>query len=62
MENLFNLHSSERITIQNKCYEVRSLYQWIIVQNNNKLPITQTDITPVERQTLIEAYQAIIQG
>ncbi len=62
MNNLLNLDPYERITIQNKCYEVRSLYNWIIVLNHNKLPATQTIITPAEGQRLIEAYQAIPQG
>ena len=31
-ENLLDLCPEERITIQNKCYEVRSLYRWIITK------------------------------
>jgi hypothetical protein len=62
MNNLRNLDPYERITIQNKCYEVRSLYRWIILQNKDKLPATQINITAEERQRLIEAYQAMAQG
>jgi hypothetical protein len=58
-ENLFILHPSERISIQNRCYAVRSLYEWIINRNYDRLPDTQTLITPVERQSLIEAYQRL---
>ncbi len=59
MENLFYLRSSERISIQNRCYAVRSLYRWIITQNKNMLPGTTIFITPLERQRLIQAYQGL---
>ena len=49
----------ERITIQNKCYEVSSLYIWIITQNNKILPSTRTAITVEEKQRLIQAYEAL---
>ncbi len=61
-ENLYNLHPSERISIQNRWYAVRSLYDWMINRNNDRLPDTYMLITPLERQRLIEAYQAIPQG
>jgi Leucine-rich repeat (LRR) protein len=58
-KNLLDLCPEERITIQNKCYEVRSLYKWIITDNHNILPSTQTEITVEEKQSLIQAYEAL---
>ena len=58
-QNLLDLCPEERITIQNKCYEVRSLYRWIITQNNNKLPGIEITITSEEKQRLIQAYNAL---
>jgi hypothetical protein len=49
----------ERITIQNKCYEVRSLYKWIITDNKNILPGIQTAITFEEKQRLIQAHEEL---
>jgi hypothetical protein len=49
----------ERITIQNKCYEVRSLYRWIITDNKNKLPGIKITITSEEKRRLIQAYEAL---
>ncbi len=49
----------ERITIQNKCYEVRSLYRWIITQNKNKLPGIETEITLTDKQRLIQVYNVL---
>jgi hypothetical protein len=49
----------ERITIQNKCYEVSSLFWWIITQNNNKLPGIEITITSEEKRRLIQAYEAL---
>jgi hypothetical protein len=57
--NLLDLCSDERITIQNKCYEVASLYKWIITDNHNILPSTQTAITVEEKQRLIQAYEEL---
>ena len=59
-ENLFNLDPIERILIQNKCYVVNSLYEWIVYNNNNVLPGIGTIITPEDRQRLIQAYQAYL--
>ena len=50
----------ERITIQNKCYEVIGLHRWIIEMNNKKLPSTQTNITSKDRYRLIEAYDDLV--
>ena len=58
-QNLLDLCPEERITIQNKCYEVRGLYRWIIT-DNSILPGTQTEITEEEKQTLIEAYDKLL--
>ena len=44
-QNLLDLCPGERITIQNKCYDVEGLHTWIIEGNKKKLPITQTEIT-----------------
>ncbi len=49
----------ERIIIQNKCYEVSALYRWIITDNHNILPSTQTKITVEEKQRLIQAYEVL---
>ena len=49
----------ERITIQDKCYDVRGLYRWIITDNHNILPTTQTAITVEEIQKLTQAYKAL---
>jgi hypothetical protein len=45
----------KRIILQNKCYEVNGLYRWIITDNYNILPSTQTEITVEEEQRLIQA-------
>ena len=58
-ENLLDLCPEERITIQNKCYEVKGLHRWIIEENKKKLPFTQTEITTEEKQILIQAYEAL---
>ena len=50
----------ERITIQNKCYEIKNLYKWIIDDNNDVLPGTITIITPEEKQILMDAYEALV--
>ena len=55
----FNLSSEEKITIQNKCYQVKGLYEWVIKSKNNKLPLTQILITPEEKQNLIQAYETL---
>jgi Leucine-rich repeat (LRR) protein len=57
--NLLDLCPEERITIQNKCYEVISLYKWIVEGNHDILPLTQTFITSEERQELIQAYKVL---
>ena len=59
-QNLLDLCPEERITIQNKCYEIRNLYKWIIEGNHKKLPTTQTEITPEDKQRLIEAYKKLL--
>ena len=43
-ESLLDLDPGERITIQNRCYAVESLYEWIINHNGNRLPDTQVMI------------------
>jgi hypothetical protein len=58
-ENLLDLCPNERITIQNKCYNIRGLYKWIIKKKNNLLPSTQTNITFEEKQRLRQAYIAL---
>ena len=57
--NLLDLCPDERITIQNKCYEVKALYQWIIERNNIRLPDTQIIITEEEKKRLIQVYKAL---
>jgi hypothetical protein len=57
--NLLDLCPDERITIQNKCYEVSALYRWIITDNHNILPSTQTVITSADKQRLIQAHDAL---
>jgi hypothetical protein len=59
-QNLLDLCPEERITIQNKCYEIRNLYKWIIEGNHKKLPTTQTEITPEDKKRLIEAYKELL--
>ena len=59
-ENLFYLKPSERITIQNKCYEVRSLYKNIFQYRNYILPLTQTQITEEEKERLIQAHLKLV--
>jgi Leucine-rich repeat (LRR) protein len=58
-ENLLDLCPEERITIQNKCYEVRGLHNWIIEENNDILPHTQTTITLEEKERLVQAYEEL---
>ena len=60
-ENLSDLQPNERITIQGKCYNVRSLYEWIITGNNVELPETRNSINEKERQALINAYRILEQ-
>ena len=60
-KNLLDLCPTERITIQDKCYEVKGLYRWIVIDNHNRLPLTRTFITPEEKQELIQVYNASIQ-
>jgi hypothetical protein len=57
--NLLDLCPEERITIKNKCYEVKSLYKWIITNNNNRLPGIEMKITPIEKKELIQAYKKL---
>ena len=59
INNLLDLCPDERITIQNKCYGVKSLYQWIITQNNKILPGTQTRINEVEQERLKKMYKIL---
>ena len=59
IQNLLDLCPDERITIQNKCYEVRGLYEWMIIRNHDRLPDTQTKITLEDKYRLIEAYQTL---
>ena len=58
-QNLLDLCPEERITIQNKCYDVRGLHTWIINKNSNVLPGLQTNISFEEKQELIQAYEAL---
>jgi hypothetical protein len=58
-QNLLDLCPEERIIIQNKCYDVRSLYRWIITDNKSILPGIQITITSEEKQRLIQAYEAL---
>ena len=57
--SLLDLCPEERITIQNKCYEVRSLYRWIITDNKSILPGIQITITEEEKQRLIQEYDEL---
>ena len=58
-ENLLDLCPEERITKQNKCYDVKNLYEWVIKQKKNMLPSTQTIITLQEKKKLIKAYKSL---
>ena len=58
-QNLLNLSPRERITIQNNCYVVDSLHEWIFENGSNILPATQTSITDEEKQRLSDAYGAL---
>jgi Leucine-rich repeat (LRR) protein len=58
-ENLLDLCADERITIQNKCYDVNSLYRWIIIEKRDKIPGLETKITVQDRQRLIQAYEKL---
>ena len=60
-ENLFDLDPYERITIQNRCYYVKSLYRWIVVLNHDLLPGIETAINNNDRQRLIQANETLIQ-
>ena len=61
-QNLLDLCPEERITMQNKCYEVNSLYKWIINEKKPFLPTTMTIISHDEKQELIEAYEKFTQN
>ena len=58
-QNLLNLHLSEQISIQNRCYTVRVLYQWIFIYNNDTLPLTDTLLIDEEIKKIMQAYQSI---
>ena len=58
-KNLLDLCPEERITIQNKCYSITNLYEWIIIRNHNVLPLTQTEITFQEKEKLIKEYELL---
>ena len=58
-ENLLDLCPEERITIQNICYNVKTLYKWIITDNKSILPGIQITITSEEKRRLIQAYNAL---
>jgi hypothetical protein len=58
-ENLLDLCPDERITIQNKCYNIKNLYEWIITGDNNSLPGTITMITVEEKQKLKREYRLL---
>jgi hypothetical protein len=58
-QNLLDLCPDERITIQNKCYNIKSLYEWIITRDNNSLPGTITMITVEEKQKLKREYRSL---
>ena len=59
-QNLLDLCPGERITIQNKCYNIKSLYEWIFKQNKNTLPSTQTEITVQEKKKLEKEYKLLL--
>jgi Leucine-rich repeat (LRR) protein len=59
-QNLLDLCPEERITIQNKCYDVKGLYRWIVIDNKVTLPLTQTLITYEEKNRLKQAYKVSI--
>jgi hypothetical protein len=61
-ENLLDLCPDERITIQNKCYEVRSLYELVIKHGNLILPGTITRITEEEKEKLKKEYKLLLQA
>ena len=70
--NLLNLLPHERILIHDRCYAVKSLYEWIIIKKNNELPRIKTElseeqrqlpeeqISEIDKQRLIEAYEIMI--
>jgi hypothetical protein len=58
-ENLLDLCPHERITIQNKCYKINSLYKWIIERNNEILPGTMRSISYEEKKRLIQGYEEL---
>ena len=57
--NLLDLCSDERITIQNKCYNIRGIYEWIITRNNPLLPGSITKITEAEKIRLKKMYKIL---
>ena len=59
-QNLLDLCPDERITIQNKCYNIKSLYKWIFKQNKNTLPSIQTEITVQEKKKLEKEYKLLL--
>jgi Leucine-rich repeat (LRR) protein len=58
-QSLLDLCPGERITIQNKCYDVKGLYRWIITDDRSILPTTQTEITEEEKNRLKQAYEEL---
>ena len=56
---MLDLCPEERITIQNKCYDVRGLYEWIITKKKNNLPGIEIIVTSEEKERLIQAYNTL---
>ena len=58
--NLLDLCPEERITIQNKCYEVNGLYRWITKHaKDDRLPDTRQLITEQEKEKIIQTYYTL---
>jgi hypothetical protein len=61
-QNLLDLCPDERITIQNKCYDIRNLYELVIKRGNLILPGTITRITEAEKEKLKKEYKLLLQA
>ena len=58
LSNLLDLTPEQRITINNTCYNINDIYQWVITQNHNtvpkRIPISENDKTRIRK-----AYNAL---
>ena len=58
LSNLLDLEEEERITINGYCYNIYSIYKWLI-QLNNELDPNRIPVSSEDRKRLIKEYEII---